>query len=464
MSYIGKSPPTSGKDAGASFDIDDISGEFNGSTTAFDIEVGGTALSPTTTNVFIFLGGVLQHPGDAYTVSGSQIAFTAAPDSGVSFHGTILGHTRTITPDQGTVADSSFAASAITAISGSFTAVSSSLASRISSEEGEAEGSVISSSAQIAADISGSITSTSSSIATRFDSRETDMTLATASIAAITASISTAKTDISTNTSNMTLATASIAAITSSVSTINSNMTLATASIAAITASVSSLKSTSFAGTAGTETVFSGSAASTGSFGRAIISGDVDINSEGGMVGPIAPWVRLNKINLGSSTSELDITTGFGATYDTYMIVCENVHCGTDNVVLRMRFFIDGSIVDGGGNYNYHVQQSHSGNANYEAGAQDYSGATSMINLIAEQGNAAGESCSGIVYIHAPSVENFQHYAHYYFVGMRTDSSVNMGRGVGGYVSDTDELTGVRFYYSSGNLDDGTFTLYGLSK
>jgi hypothetical protein len=277
--------------------------------------------------------------------------------------------------------------------------------------------------------ISGSITATSSSIATRFDSRETDMTLATASIV-----------------SN------------------ESNMTLATASIAAITASVSSLKSTSFAGTAGTETVFSGSAASTGSFGRAIISGDVDINSEGGMVGPIAPWVRLNKINLGSSTSELDITTGFGATYDTYMIVCENVHCGTDNVVLRMRFFIDGSIVDGGGNYNYHVQQSHSGNANYEAGAQDYSGATSMINLIAEQGNAAGESCSGIVYIHAPSVENFQHYAHYYFVGMRTDSSVNMGRGVGGYVSDTDELTGVRFYYSSGNLDDGTFTLYGLSK
>jgi hypothetical protein len=43
-------------------------------------------------------------------------------------------------------------------------------------------------------------------------------------------------------TADMTLATASIAAITASVSTINSNMTLATASIAAITASVSTLK------------------------------------------------------------------------------------------------------------------------------------------------------------------------------------------------------------------------------
>ena len=42
-------------------------------------------------------------------------------------------------------------------ISGSVTTVSSSLASRITSEEGEAEGSVVSSSAQIAADISGSL-------------------------------------------------------------------------------------------------------------------------------------------------------------------------------------------------------------------------------------------------------------------------------------------------------------------
>ena len=58
--------------------------------------------------------------------------------------------------------------------------------------------------------ISGSTTALSSSVATRFDSRESDMTLATASIAAIT----------------------------SSVSRINDNITLATASIAAITASL----------------------------------------------------------------------------------------------------------------------------------------------------------------------------------------------------------------------------------
>jgi hypothetical protein len=107
-------------------------------------------------------------------------------------------------------------------ISGSFTSVSSSLASRLTTEEGEAEGSVISSSAQIATDISGSFTSASSSLASRITTNKSNMTLATASVA--------------TNESNMTLATASVA-------TNESNMTLATASIAAITASVSTLKS-----------------------------------------------------------------------------------------------------------------------------------------------------------------------------------------------------------------------------
>jgi hypothetical protein len=52
--------------------------------------------------------------------------------------------------------NSTFGSTANTLISGSFTSVSSSLASRLTSEESEAEGSVISSSAQIAADISGS--------------------------------------------------------------------------------------------------------------------------------------------------------------------------------------------------------------------------------------------------------------------------------------------------------------------
>ena len=92
--------------------------------------------------------------------------------------------------------------------------------------------------------LSGSDSNASSSFSSRITTNESNMTLATASIAALTASISRLNTEISTDDTDMNLATASIAAITSSISRLDnteSNMTLATASIAAITASVSTI-------------------------------------------------------------------------------------------------------------------------------------------------------------------------------------------------------------------------------
>ena len=138
-------------------------------------------------------------------------------------------------------------------ISGSFTSVSSSIATRFDSREVDmtlATASIAAITASVAemkeftnaTTISGSFTAVSSSIATRFDSRETDMTLATASIAALTASISRLNDEISTDDTDMNLATASIAAITASISELRTHETLSTASIAAITASVAEMK------------------------------------------------------------------------------------------------------------------------------------------------------------------------------------------------------------------------------
>jgi hypothetical protein len=123
-------------------------------------------------------------------------------------------------------------------VSGSFTAVSSSLAARITSEESEAEGSVISSSAQIASDISGSITVASSSFSTR-------ATQATASISAATSSISALKTDSGSFSTRATQATASIAALKTDSGSFSTRATQATASISFATSSISALKTDS---------------------------------------------------------------------------------------------------------------------------------------------------------------------------------------------------------------------------
>ena len=158
MSYIGKIPATQGKDAGPALDIDDISSQFNNSTTVFDLTVGSTSVTPHKNNIAVYLSGVLQHPGDAYSLSGSQIKFTEAPSASLDFQGTILSDTRLLTPDNETVTNNSFASSASDVISGSFTTVSSSLASRITTNESYVKGKeVLSGSAQIATVISGSL-------------------------------------------------------------------------------------------------------------------------------------------------------------------------------------------------------------------------------------------------------------------------------------------------------------------
>ena len=51
-------------------ELDDISSNFNGSTTTFALNVSGSPMSPeNATQMQIYLGGVLQNPNDDFTLS-----------------------------------------------------------------------------------------------------------------------------------------------------------------------------------------------------------------------------------------------------------------------------------------------------------------------------------------------------------------------------------------------------------
>ena len=72
--------------------LDDVSGSFNGITTSFSLTSGGLTITPITpAQVVINLGGVVQDPSDDYYISASNIIFTTAPQSGLSFSGISLG-------------------------------------------------------------------------------------------------------------------------------------------------------------------------------------------------------------------------------------------------------------------------------------------------------------------------------------------------------------------------------------
>ena len=100
--------------------IDDISGSFNGSTTSFALLVSGVAPSPLPLNsqqCLISVGGVIQRPDDTgaegFRLSGGNIVFSSAPNTGEDFFGVILAGADYVNAG-GTYPDGSIAVPSIT--------------------------------------------------------------------------------------------------------------------------------------------------------------------------------------------------------------------------------------------------------------------------------------------------------------------------------------------------------------
>ena len=114
MPYVGPQPKL-----GRNREVDDISSGFNGSTTAFTLQVSGSNVSPGTANdIIVSLGGVVQNPNQDFTIAGSTLTFTTAPASGLSFFAVVLGQSidsSVVTPADGSVTTAKLADDAVTA-------------------------------------------------------------------------------------------------------------------------------------------------------------------------------------------------------------------------------------------------------------------------------------------------------------------------------------------------------------
>ena len=80
--------------SGAFLKLDDISSQFNGSTSTFNLTLGGQAFfagNPYT--LLVSLGGVIQEPIAAFTINQNQINFASAPRAGADFFIVVLATT-----------------------------------------------------------------------------------------------------------------------------------------------------------------------------------------------------------------------------------------------------------------------------------------------------------------------------------------------------------------------------------
>lgn len=75
MPYIGRELT-----AGNYLKLDDISSQFNGSTTTFNLTSGGQAFFPGSAfSILVSIGGIIQEPNSSYEINNSQIVFAQAP-------------------------------------------------------------------------------------------------------------------------------------------------------------------------------------------------------------------------------------------------------------------------------------------------------------------------------------------------------------------------------------------------
>ena len=80
--------------SGAFLKLDDIASQFDGSTSTFNLTLGGQAFfagNPYT--LLVSLGGVIQEPISAFTINQNQINFASAPAAAADFFIVVLATT-----------------------------------------------------------------------------------------------------------------------------------------------------------------------------------------------------------------------------------------------------------------------------------------------------------------------------------------------------------------------------------
>jgi len=158
-----------------------------------------------------------------------------------------------------------------------------------------------------------------------------------------------------------------------------------------------------------------------------------------------------------SASATVDIETTFSSTYDAYLLVVSGARPSTNSVELLCRMKIGGTYLTGSV-YVYHTDLSRSASAVYAAVV---SGGTTSIQLTSVVGSAATSSANLTMSIKNPTSATAYHNIDWTGLS-HVFGDIYLASG-GGASTTTGALTGIRLYFSSGNISSGTFRLYGLA-
>ena len=188
----------------------------------------------------------------------------------------------------------------------------------------------------------------------------------------------------------------------------------------------------------------------------------------GDVTGEAAGALNLLQTQTASSSESISFTTGIDSTYDEYWFVLNNLHPANNDVT----FQFNGSS-DGGSNYNvtktttffqaYHLENDSGAGLSYQTGS-DLAQSTSPQHIMRNINNTdADMSGSGIIKLYNPNsttyVKHFFGMTNYYHIGLGTATGY-----FAGYFNTTSVINAIQFTANSGDIDDGTIQLFGVTQ
>ena len=200
-----------------------------------------------------------------------------------------------------------------------------------------------------------------------------------------------------------------------------------------------------------------------------LISNGTSIFDAGAMAAGIGSSMTLIKKITASSSADISFVNGssnvvLDTTYKEYMFYFHNIHPATNAAVFQVGFR-DGSTDYDASKVSTYFYASHKEDDTqtvlaYE-GSYDQLNATGFHNL-ANVGNENSEHLSG--YIHFFSPGSTTHVKHFISRFITEGASEQMADAfVSGFCNTTTAIDAVQFKMSSGNIDAGTISLYGIS-
>jgi hypothetical protein len=165
-----------------------------------------------------------------------------------------------------------------------------------------------------------------------------------------------------------------------------------------------------------------------------------------------------------SSSATINFTSGIDSTYKEYIFVGIDLHPASDDTFLACNF-----SADSGSNYNVakttthlrvrHDEDGDNGDIGYFDN-QDLANSTSDVRLTFV-GNDNDQSTSFKLQLFDPSSTTF--VKHFMADGTGNEEADRLYRSiVAGYCNTTSAVDAVQFKFASGNIDSGTFKLYGV--